>query len=65
MRRLVNYLINNIREHFMLYIVLWSLLAIIDVIYIVFFGTFSLTFIDTPLNYIFKKRRLKFIERSD
>ncbi|HAS1345938.1 TPA: DUF2770 domain-containing protein, partial [Enterobacter hormaechei] len=24
MRRLVNYLINNIREHFMLYIVLWS-----------------------------------------
>ncbi|MCL8354898.1 DUF2770 domain-containing protein, partial [Enterobacter hormaechei] len=34
MRRLVNYLINNIREHFMLYIVLWSLLAIIDVIYI-------------------------------
>ena len=37
MRRLVNYLINNIREHFMLYIVLWSLLAIIAVIYIVFF----------------------------
>lgn len=37
MRRLVNNLINNIREHFMLYIVLWSLLAIIDVIYIVFF----------------------------
>lgn len=37
MRRLVNYLINNIRQHFMLYIVLWSLLAIIDVIYIVFF----------------------------
>ncbi|EKK5428611.1 YceO family protein [Enterobacter hormaechei] len=37
MRRLVNYLINNIREHFMLYIVLWSLLAIIDIIYIVFF----------------------------
>ena len=50
MRRLVNYLINNIREHFMLYIVLWSLLAIIDVIYIVFFLKFSLTFIDTPLN---------------
>lgn len=37
MRRLVNSLINNIREHFMLYIVLWSLLAIVDVIYIVFF----------------------------
>ncbi|SAF17796.1 Protein of uncharacterised function (DUF2770) [Enterobacter hormaechei] len=37
MRRLVNYLINNIREHFMLYIVIWSLLAIVDVIFIVFF----------------------------
>ncbi|MEG6015020.1 YceO family protein [Enterobacter hormaechei] len=37
MRRLVNYLINNIREHFMLYIVLWSLLAIVEVIFIVFF----------------------------
>ncbi|EKK5418095.1 YceO family protein [Enterobacter hormaechei] len=37
MRRLVNYLINNIREHFMLYIVLWSLLAVVDVIFIVFF----------------------------
>ncbi|AOP99507.1 DUF2770 domain-containing protein [Enterobacter hormaechei subsp. hoffmannii] len=37
MRRLVNYLISNIREHFMLYIVLWSLLAIVDVIFIVFF----------------------------
>lgn len=37
MRRLVNYLINNIREHFMLYIVLWSLLAIVDVIFIVLF----------------------------
>jgi len=37
MRRIVNYLINNIREHLMLYIFLWSLLAIIDVIYIVFY----------------------------
>ncbi|MDY1038411.1 YceO family protein [Lelliottia sp. CFBP8978] len=37
MRRVFNYLINNIREHLMLYILLWSLLAIIDVIYIVFF----------------------------
>ncbi|ELW1645587.1 YceO family protein [Enterobacter oligotrophicus] len=37
MRRLFGFLINNIREHFMLYILLWSLLAIIDVIYIVFF----------------------------
>ncbi|WP_143350530.1 DUF2770 family protein, partial [Enterobacter hormaechei] len=26
-----------IREHFMLYIVLWSLLSIVDVIFIVFF----------------------------
>ncbi|MDI3362454.1 MULTISPECIES: YceO family protein [Lelliottia] len=37
MRRIFDYLVNNIREHFMLYILLWSLLAIIDVIYIVFF----------------------------
>lgn len=28
MRRLVNYLINNIREHLMLYLFLWGLLAI-------------------------------------
>lgn len=37
MRRIVQYLVNNIREHLMLYILLWSLLAIIDIIYIVFF----------------------------
>lgn len=37
MRRLFNYLVNNIREHLMLYILLWSTLAIIDFIYIVFF----------------------------
>lgn len=37
MRRIFDYLVNNIREHFMLYIFLWSMLAIIDVIYIVFF----------------------------
>jgi hypothetical protein len=37
MRRIVDYLVNNIREHFMLYIILWSLLAIMDVIYIMFF----------------------------
>lgn len=37
MRRLVMYLVNNIREHFMLYVVLWSLLAILDVIYILFY----------------------------
>lgn len=37
MRRVFHYLVNNIREHFMLYIILWSLLAIMDVIYIMFF----------------------------
>ena len=37
MRRLLNYLINNIREHLMLYIVLWSLLAVIDIVYILFY----------------------------
>ncbi|EFO1591551.1 YceO family protein [Escherichia marmotae] len=37
MRRLVNYLINNIREHLMLYLVLWSLLAIMDLIYVFYF----------------------------
>ena len=36
MRRIFHYLVNNIREHLMLYI-LWSLLAIMDVIYIMFF----------------------------
>ncbi|WP_061708689.1 DUF2770 family protein [Pseudenterobacter timonensis] len=34
MRRIFDYLINNIREHFMLYLFLWLLLAIIDLIYI-------------------------------
>jgi len=38
MRRLLNYLINNIREHLMLYIVLWSLLAVIDIVYILFYA---------------------------
>ena len=37
MRRIFHYLVNNIREHFMLYLLLWALLAIIDVIYIVFY----------------------------
>ncbi|HCM9229248.1 MULTISPECIES: YceO family protein [Enterobacter] len=37
MRRIVDFLIKNIREHFMLYILLWALLAIVDVIYIVFY----------------------------
>ncbi len=37
MRRIVSFLVNNIREHFMLYILLWALLAIVDFIYIVFY----------------------------
>jgi len=37
MRRIVGYLINNIREHLMLYILLWLLLAAIDVAYIVLY----------------------------
>ncbi|EOH6331151.1 YceO family protein [Citrobacter koseri] len=37
MRRIFHYLINNIREHFILYVILWSLLAIMDIIYIMFF----------------------------
>ena len=37
MRRIVDLLVNNIREHVMLYLLLWALLAIIDVIYIVFY----------------------------
>lgn len=36
-RRIFHYLINNIREHFMLYVILWSLLAIMYIIYIMFF----------------------------
>jgi len=37
MRRIVDFLINNIREHFMLYILLWFLLVVIDFLYIVFY----------------------------
>ncbi|MCR1552463.1 MAG: YceO family protein [Enterobacter cloacae] len=37
MHRIVSFLINNIREHFMLYILSWALLALIDIIYIVFY----------------------------
>lgn len=46
MRRIFHYLVNNIREHFMLYIILWSLLAIMDVIYIMFSDSCALTIID-------------------
>ncbi|MCZ8576928.1 YceO family protein [Escherichia albertii] len=37
MRRLVNYLINNIREHLMLDLFLWGVLAIMDLIYVFYF----------------------------
>ncbi|QKN31190.1 DUF2770 family protein [Escherichia coli] len=38
MRRLLHYLINNIREHLMLYLFfLWGLLAIMDLIYVFYF----------------------------
>lgn len=37
MRKIVSFLMNNIREHFMLYLLLWALLAIIDFVYIVFY----------------------------
>ena len=37
MRRLFEFFMNNIREHFMLYILLWSLLVVIDFLYIVFY----------------------------
>ncbi|ELE9245283.1 YceO family protein [Enterobacter kobei] len=37
MRRIVSFFVDNIREHFMLYILLWALLAIVDFIYIVFY----------------------------
>lgn len=49
MRRLYHYLVNNIREHLMLYIALWLLLALIDIIYIVFAELITLTKADTSL----------------
>lgn len=36
MRRLFYYLINNIREHLMLYLMLWLLLALADIAYLYF-----------------------------
>lgn len=36
MRRLFHFLINNVREHLMIYISLWLLIALFDIIYIVF-----------------------------
>ncbi|HEY2454196.1 MAG TPA: DUF2770 family protein [Scandinavium sp.] len=37
MQRICNYLVNNIREHFVLWLVLWLLLAAIDLIWILFY----------------------------
>ncbi|EBB5061833.1 DUF2770 domain-containing protein [Salmonella enterica subsp. enterica serovar Typhimurium] len=37
MRRLFHFLMNNVREHFMLYVILWSLLAVMDIVYLLFF----------------------------
>ncbi|EBW0111832.1 DUF2770 domain-containing protein [Salmonella enterica subsp. enterica serovar Bareilly] len=37
MRRLFHFLMNNIREYFMLYVILWSLLAVMDIVYLLFF----------------------------
>lgn len=34
MRRLFEFFMNNIREHFMLWLVFWLVLGIIDIIYI-------------------------------
>lgn len=35
MRRLLHFVVNNVREHLMLYIVLWSVIAFIDLIYVI------------------------------
>ncbi|MGL4723551.1 MAG: DUF2770 family protein [Scandinavium sp.] len=37
MRRVYDFLLNNIREHFVVWLVLWLLLAAIDLIYLYFF----------------------------
>jgi len=36
-QRAYHYLVNNIREHFVVWIVLWLMLAAIDLIYIFFY----------------------------
>lgn len=35
MQRLFHFIVNNVREHLMIYIVLWSIIALVDLIYIV------------------------------
>ncbi|WP_437890895.1 YceO family protein [Phytobacter sp. V91] len=34
MRRFFLFVVNNVREHLMLYIVLWGVIALIDLIYV-------------------------------
>lgn len=34
MRRVIHFLINNVRQHLMLYLVFWLVLAVLDVIYL-------------------------------
>lgn len=38
MRRLITWLTENVREHLMIYIAFWALLALIDLIYIIYAG---------------------------
>ncbi len=47
MRRLFHFVMNNIREHFMLYVILWSLLTVMDIVYLLSSDCFSLTLTDT------------------
>ncbi|ASG55125.1 DUF2770 domain-containing protein [Salmonella bongori] len=37
MRHLFHFLVNNLHEHFMLYVILCSLWAIMDIVYLFFF----------------------------
>ncbi|RKQ39064.1 DUF2770 family protein [Enterobacter sp. R1(2018)] len=37
MSRLIHFLINNIREHLILYLILWFLLAMLDLAYLYFY----------------------------
>ncbi len=37
MHRIIHFLINNVREHLVLYLVLWLLLALIDLLWIAFY----------------------------
>ncbi|MFB5745657.1 DUF2770 family protein [Cedecea sp. S5-13] len=37
MIRFIQFLTHNIREHFILYLILWAILALLDVAYIYFY----------------------------